>query len=257
MASKSFANSITDIRNFIMALFGSKYKKTESKGVCAVIVAAGSGSRMGCSGTSKIMLELLGRPVISYTLRAYEAAESIDSIVVVARREDMMLISDVAREFNISKLKSVVTGGASRSESVENGLAALPQTTGYVAIADGARPLITPDIINDTVEQAQKVGGAAAAVPIRDTLKRVSGGKIIQTVDRSSLYAVQTPQVFDIIKYRAARAIASAEEYTDDTKYFEDAGFEVALTEGSASNIKITYSEDIALAESILEKRGY
>ena len=239
-----------------MALF-QKYKKAQSKGVCAVIVAAGSGSRMGCTDTSKIMLELLGKPVISYTLRAYESAQSVDSIVVVARQEDMMLITDIAREFGISKLKSVVAGGATRSESVENGLAALPSTTGYVAIADGARPLITPEIINDTVAQAIKVGGAAAAIPIRDTLKRVSDGKITQTVDRTSLYAVQTPQVFDVIKYRAARSVATAKEYTDDTMYFEDAGFAVAVTEGSASNIKITYKEDIALAESILEKRGY
>lgn len=240
-----------------MALFANKYKKAQSRGVCALIVAAGSGSRMGCTDTSKIMLELLGRPVISYTLRAFEAAESIDSIVVVSRQEDMMLITDIAREFGISKLKSVVAGGAVRSASVENGLNALPQTTGYVAIADGARPLVTPEIINNTVEEALKVGGAAAAIPVNDTLKRVADGKIIQTVDRSSLYAVQTPQVFDVIKYRAARAIASAGEYTDDTKYFEDAGFAVALTQGSASNIKITYREDIALAESILEKRGY
>ncbi len=240
-----------------MGLFGNKYKKTASKGVCAVILAAGSGTRMGCTDTSKTMLELLGKPVISYTLRAYEAAESVDSIVVVARSEDMLLITDIAREFNISKLKSVVVGGASRSESVEKGLAALPQTTGYVAIADGARPLITPNIINNTVQQALETGGAAAAIPIRDTLKRVADGKIVQTIDRTAMYAVQTPQVFDIIKYRAARAIASAEEYTDDTKYFEDAGFSVALTEGSVSNIKITYREDVVLAESILEKRGF
>lgn len=239
-----------------MGLFAAKYRKTESKSVCAVIVAAGSGSRMGCGDVSKVMIELLGKPVISYTLRAYEEAESIDSIVVVARRSDMMLISDVAREFNITKLVSVVSGGETRSESVKNGLTALPKDTGYIAIADGARPLITPDIINATVKEAKKTGGAAPAIPVNDTLKRVLGGKIERTVDRESLYAVQTPQVFDVIKYSAARSITN-EDYTDDTAYFEKAGFAVSITQGSASNIKLTYAQDIALAESILEKRGY
>lgn len=238
-----------------MGLFGSKYKKARSKGVCALIAAAGSGSRMGCTGTSKVMLPMAGRPMIAHTLLAYEACACIDDIVVVARREDIMLISDVASEFHISKLRSVVAGGDSRSESVENGLAALPERTGFVCIADGARPLTTESVITSTVEAAQKTGAAAAAVPVRDSLKRVTGGKITSSVDRNGLYQVQTPQVFDVIKYRAARTLAKDEDMTDDTAYFEKAGFPVAYVQGDASNIKITYEEDLTLAEAIFERR--
>lgn len=236
-------------------MFGSKYKKAQSKGVCALIAAAGSGSRMGCTDTSKIMLPLSGRPVIAHTLIAFEACESIDDIVVVARGSDLMLISDVAKEFHISKLRSVVAGGDSRSESVDKGLSALPERTGYVCIADGARPLVSTALIARTVEAAKKTGGAAAAIPVRDSLKRCIGSRITASVDRSGLYQVQTPQVFDVIKYRAARMLAKGADYTDDTAYFEKAGFPVEAVEGEITNIKITYEEDIALAEAIIERR--
>lgn len=221
--------------------------------VTAVIVAAGSSTRMG---QPKLMIPLCGKPVLEHTLRAFDRS-AVDAIVVVTREQDIPALKALGNA--LSKPCAFVTGGDTRQHSVANGIAAVPPETTMVAIADGARPLITPDEIDRVIVAARESGAASAAVRVKDTIKQADeNGIITATPDRATLWQVQTPQVFSLPLYkRAMEAVAAAGlDLTDDCQLVEYIGAKVTLCETSYENIKITTPEDIAVATAFLRKRG-
>ena len=219
----------------------------------AVIVAAGNATRMG--GTDKIMAELDGVPVICRTLAAFENAVQVDEIIVVTRMELLEQVSALAAAF--SKVRMVVPGGDDRMQSVMNGLREASDKTRLVAVHDGARPLVTDKIIAGTIAKAAKFGAAAPAVPVKDTIKVSKGGAVDATPDRKTLFAVQTPQVFDYALLCGALESAKQKKLTitDDCSAVEAMGMPVQLTDGSEENLKITTPIDLAFAEAILKGR--
>ena len=218
----------------------------------AVIVAAGSASRMG--GIDKVMAPLGGEPVIKRTVRAFDSCDAIAEIVVVTRKDQLAAVSDLCAEF--TKVTAVVVGGCSRVESVHLGLNALSDKVKLAAIHDGARPLATWQMIDRVVRAANSYGAAAPAVPVKDTIKEVAGGIVKGTPDRSALRAVQTPQVFDFDLLRGALKKAMLEEanITDDCSAVENMGMSVKIVEGDERNIKITTPLDLKIAELLLEE---
>ncbi len=217
--------------------------------VSAVIVAAGTSTRMG---QPKLLMTLGDRPVIAHTLAAFQACPLVDEIVLVSRAGDQAVLRDIAAQYRITKVSAVVPGGAERQESVANGVAACCDTAAYVAIHDGARPLITPSLIASVIQAAWRDGAAAAAVPVKDTVKVVdSEGFVQSTPDRSCLWNVQTPQIFRREWYEQALQAAqqSGLHATDDCALLEAAGYPVRLVAGSYANLKITTPEDIRIAE--------
>ena len=219
----------------------------------AVIVAAGSASRMG--GIDKIMAELNGEPVIVHTVRAFQECPAISEIVVVTTPDKLEKVMELCHDFG--KMKAVVAGGSSRPESVTNGLNALSEKVKLAAIHDGARPLVTWEVIDRTVRAANTYGAAAPGVPVKDTVKVVAGGIVKSTPDRSTLQAVQTPQVVDVDLLRGALQKAKEDEVniTDDCSAVEYMGMSVKMVQGDESNIKITTPLDLQLAKVILEGR--
>lgn len=218
----------------------------------AVIVAAGSASRMG--GIDKVMANLGGEPMIVRTVRAFQNCDAIQEIVVVTRPDLMQSIMGLCRNF--SKVTAIVSGGKDRPESVELGLNALSAKVKLAAIQDGARPLVTDAVIDRTVRAAHSYGAAAPAIPVKDTIKTVQGGVVINTPDRSTLQAVQTPQVFDFDILRGALKKARQEKtaITDDCSAVENMGFSVKIVEGDERNIKITTPMDLKIAQMLLEE---
>ena len=219
----------------------------------AIIVAAGSGSRFG-SDTPKQFLEINGKPVIAHTIERFEAAPSVDSIVVV-------LAADRAAAFDRSpfrKISSVIAGGDSRAVSVRNGIDALGGDTGIVAVHDGARPLVTVAEIEAVIAKSKEAGAACLVAPVTDTIKSVRGGEIAATLDRDKLRRALTPQAFKIEVLRSAFENADLSAATDECYLVEKLGHPIAIVEGSPRNIKITHPEDLILAEAFLgmEERG-
>ncbi|MCL2084818.1 MAG: 2-C-methyl-D-erythritol 4-phosphate cytidylyltransferase [Oscillospiraceae bacterium] len=209
-------------------------------------------------GTDKLFVPLLGLPVIARTLSAFQACGYIDEIVVVTSGDLILPISDVCKEYGITKATQILLGGETRTRSVYNGLMSLPAKAEFAAVHDGARPLITPELISDTVKHAYKDGAAAPVVELRDTVKRVNGEVITATVDRGSLAAVQTPQVFQLglIKGALTKALSENWVLTDDTAALERLGMRIRSVPGRHDNIKITVPEDIFIAEALLSARG-
>lgn len=225
--------------------------------VSAIIVAAGGSVRMGIAD-SKQFIPLLGHPAIEYTLRAFEKCHFIKEIVVVCREQDKERIRLIADENGFSKVSSLVEGGASRAESVRNGIKAASSKAKYFAIHDGARPLITVEEIERVIEAAFETGAATLGVPVKDTIKIVDGyNKIESTPLRSQLRAVHTPQVFERELYQFALENAGDNmiNFTDDCSLIEHMGGEVEVVKGSEENIKLTTPIDVVIAESILSKR--
>lgn len=226
--------------------------------VSAVIVAAGGSVRMGVAD-SKQFIPLLGHPAIEYTLRAFEKCYLIKEIVVVCREQDKDRIRTIADENGFTKVSSLVEGGASRAESVRNGIKAANDRAKYFAIHDGARPLITVEEIERVVEAAFETGAATLGVPVKDTIKVVDGyNKIESTPLRSQLRAVHTPQVFEKELYQFALENAGDNmiNFTDDCSLIEHMGGEVEVVKGNEENIKLTTPIDVVIAESILKTRG-
>ena len=218
--------------------------------VSAIIVAAGSSTRMGCP---KQFLPLGDKPVLAHTLAAFDVCDTIDELVVVTRAEDVSAVTALTAA--CTKPTTVVTGGATRALSVINGLAACRATADYVAIHDGARPLVTPDLITRTVADAITYGAAAAAVPVKDTIKvATANGCIHHTPDRNTLWAVQTPQVFCRSDYETTLNQQDVAHVTDDCQLLERLGKTVYLTMGDYANIKITTPEDIAVAKELMTR---
>ncbi len=229
-------------------------KRSLSHPYCAaVIVAAGSASRM--EGTDKIFTLLDRLPVICRTVEAFQKCSLIDEIVLVTRPEKLERLSRLCPAY--PKVRMVVPGGETRLGSVLAGLRAVSEQTQLVAVQDGARPLVSEKVISAAVVQAGRCGAAAPAVPVKDTIKVASGGAVVETPDRSSLFAVQTPQVFDVDLLRGAlqNALEKQLPVTDDCSAVEAIGKKVFLTEGSEENIKITTPLDLELAEAILRRR--
>ena len=219
----------------------------------AVIVAAGSASRMG--GIDKVMAPLGGEPVILRTVRAFQETDAIREIVIVTRENLIMPVSDLCA--GLDKVKAVVVGGGSRQESVWLGLNALSKGMELAAIQDGARPLVTPELIDRTVRAAHSYGAAAPAIPVKDTIKVEKSGLIESTPDRSHLRAVQTPQVFDFDLLRGAlqKARNDGAEVTDDCSAVERLGMKIRLVEGEERNLKVTTPLDLKIAELLLEEK--
>lgn len=220
--------------------------------VGAVIAAAGSSSRMG--GRDKLAEPLDGIPVILRTLAAVEAVPEIREIVVVTREDRVEEYRRLLGQ--CSRLRAVVPGGSTRQESVRNGVRALSPDCTLAAIHDGARPLVTPEVFARCIEAAHNCGAATAAVPVKDTIKLADeAGRVLDTPDRSRLWAVQTPQIFDRERY--LRAAEEAERRglscTDDCQLFEAMGWEVQLVMGDYRNLKLTTPEDFLAAGAYLE----
>ena len=222
--------------------------------VSAIIVAAGQSRRMG-GDTSKQFILIDGVPVIVRTLKAFEIAERIREVVIAARQEDIPQMYALIQDYEITKVKQIITGGETRQESVFRAIAQVDENADFLAIHDGARPLIRPQEIDLALSAAVEHGAAALGVPVKDTVKQVDAdGKIVDTPERSTLWAVQTPQVFSRALYlRAAeQAGEAAAQLTDDCQLIERTGAPVYLVRGAYANLKITTPEDVFAAEGIL-----
>lgn len=224
---------------------------------CAVIVAAGSSQRMG-GEDSKQFVPLLGIPAIVRTLLAFEASREVESCVVVCRAEDRARMRSLAERYGVRKVSAFVAGGTTRQRSVAAGLAALPREAAWIAVHDGARPLVTPEEIDACVRDARRCGASALCVPAKDTLKLIDGGGFaVSTPPRERLRAVQTPQIFERAVYERALRLAEerGEDYTDDCQLLEREGLRVHLLPGGYDNIKLTTPDDVPAAEAILRRR--
>ena len=240
-----------------MAGLLSKLKRSKTPSSCsAVIVAAGSARRM--EGIDKALAPLGELPVLVHTLYAFQDCPLVDEVVVVTREDLLVEVSQLCRDFVLDKVTKVVVGGAERMDSVRSGLREIRPEADLAAIHDGARPLVTQEVLRQAIEKAALTGAAAPAVPVTDTIKRGEEGLAVETVDRSTLFAVQTPQVFEAGLIRAAleKAAQDGLSLTDDCAAVERLGMKVSLTPGSRENLKITTPLDLVLGEAILEARG-
>lgn len=218
----------------------------------AVVPAAGSSTRM--AGRDKILLPLGDQPVLVHTLRALELCPHITEIVVVTRRDLIVPIGQLCRDCGFQKVTKVIPGGETRTQSVLNGLGEVSKEAELIAIHDGARPLVSQAVLDAVITRASQCGAAAPAVPVKDTIKRAKDGVVEATLDRSELFAIQTPQVFqaDLIRTALTRAVEEGAELTDDCGAVERLGIGVVLTQGDYRNLKVTTPEDMAMAEALL-----
>lgn len=223
-----------------------------NKTCTAVIVAAGTASRM--KGIDKTIAPIAGVPLIQRTVRALACGERITEILIVTREDLIPVVSHLCK--GEPKLTAVIPGGSTRSESVLRGLEVARGE--LVAIHDGARPFVTGEIIDRTIAAAEESGGAAPAVPVKDTIKIAENHRVLSTPDRGTLFAVQTPQVFfrNAIVEALLQGMEQGIPLTDDCSAAEAAGMTVMLTEGSEENIKITTPMDLILGEAILKRRS-
>ena len=234
-----------------------KRETTKHDFVSCIVAAGGSGSRMG-SADNKLFLEFCGMPVLAHTLLALDRCDDIDEIVIAAREMDIIRIQNIIESYGIKKATSIVRGGAHRSASVKAALSEVSELADLIAVHDGARPLVDESVISAVVKDAIKHGAAATGVRPKCTLKRADGdGFIKETIDRSEIFEIQTPQVF--AKHLLFQAYNADEETlslaTDDCSLVEQLGEKIKITEGSYRNIKITTPEDSPVAESLLEER--
>ena len=222
----------------------------------AIIVAAGKSERMGAAGTDKAFLSLVNKPVVAWSLLAFEKCPEVDRIVLVVRKEQQLAAKAVAQMFGISKLQAIVPGGNRRQESVQAGLAACDIDTRIVAVHDGARPCITPDVISEVVKLAKRLPAVTVGQRVTDTVKRVEkGSTVVATEDRGKLWTVQTPQAFQIKTLRAAYKALGKNEVTDDCQAVELTGEPVRIYENRAPNFKITTVEDLQIASALLANK--
>ncbi len=221
----------------------------------AIIVAAGSGTRFGAE-RRKQFVEILGQPLIIYTLQKFQNCDSVDEIILVLPAEEIENFKQIVPKYKLKKLVKIVSGGKTRAESVWNGLNSIDaKSAEIVAVHDGARPLVTVEEIAKTIEKAQQTGAACLAGLVTDTIKEISNGKIVRTIDRTKLRRALTPQCFryEILK----RAFAENEIdaiATDECFLVEKLGIEVSIVEGNAQNVKVTTPEDIAIVKNFLKQ---
>jgi 2-C-methyl-D-erythritol 4-phosphate cytidylyltransferase len=226
--------------------------------VFLLIPAAGSGRRMG-SDRNKLLLTLLGKPLIAWTLLAAEASTHIRWIGMIGQPTDWDDFKAIVASLNLTKPVHFILGGSTRQESVYNGLQGLPSDAEHVLIHDGARCLATSELFDRCAEALQTCSGFIAAIPVKDTIKVVNSENLIQsTPDRSQLWAAQTPQGFSValLKKCHEEGRQNGWEVTDDAALFEQCGFPVHIVEGEETNLKVTTPVDLAIAEFILRQRS-
>lgn len=218
----------------------------------AILVCAGNASRMG--GVNKILMPLGDSNVVGHSMLAFERCPDIAEIIVVTKPEHISTIRETAGRLGITKLTQVTQGGDTRGQSVIQGLRLVSQTSQYIAIHDGARPLVKPKLISAVIKDARVFGGATLGVPVKDTIKVVEDGLITNTPYRPKLYIAQTPQVFRKRLYFEAVDFAMEHglDVTDDCQLVEAIGGKICMTAGDYANIKITTPEDRAIAEVLL-----
>ena len=232
------------------------FKKNTAPSCAAVIVAAGSSTRMG---SDKLTAELGGIPVLVRTLKAFEESEYVSEIVVVTRMEKVGELAELCKQNGISKISKVVAGGKTRMESSLIGVSAVKPSAKLIAIHDAARPLLSGALIKRTVCAAAEHMAAVPVLPSTDTLKLIGeDDRILGTVDRESTYRVQTPQVFDAVLIKGALTKAAEKGLTlsDDSAAMDMTGFKTYTVAGEEDNIKITTPRDLMIAELLLKSRG-
>lgn len=227
--------------------------------VAAIIVAGGSGKRMGMN-IKKQYLSLRDKPILAHTIAAFEQTESIDEIIVVVGKEEIDKVKEeIVKLYKFKKIKSIVAGGKERQDSVYNGLKAVSESVKYVMVHDGARPFIKEETIEQVLKLTIEKGAVIAAVPVKDTIKVVdqSSLEVKQTPKREELWAIQTPQSFERTILLEAYRIGNETgiQATDDSMLVEAAGYKVQVVMGDYTNIKITTPEDLILGETILAER--
>lgn len=226
-------------------------------GVAALIPAAGYGKRMG-SDINKQFMELLNKPVLIHTLEIFAACDDVDEIIVITRSDEIELCQNLIAQYSVAKVKAVVAGGAERQHSVWNGLCHVSPGCNTVAVHDGARPLLLQDTLRQALKDINEFSAVVVGVPVKDTIKVVGEqGIITSTPDRSTLWAVQTPQIFskEILIQAYEKAWQTNLLATDDAALVEAIGVPVKMLKGSYENIKITTPEDLILAEAFINRR--
>ena len=221
----------------------------------AVIVAAGKATRM--EGIDKVLTPMGGEPLLLYTLAPFQASDRIEEIILVTREDLLVPLGTLCSQRGLTKVRRLVQGGQTRTESVLAGVEAVTPGVGLVAVHDGARPFLPPEVLEQAVETAETLGAAAPAIPVKDTIKVAQNGVVTETPDRAALFAVQTPQVFDadLLKGALQSALEQGAAITDDCSAVERLGKVVFLVEGEEENLKITTPVDMILAEAILAAR--
>jgi 2-C-methyl-D-erythritol 4-phosphate cytidylyltransferase len=225
--------------------------------VTAIVLAAGRSTRMG-GGPNKQFIELLGKPLVYYSLAAFEQCPAVDAVVLVRRPDYARQAEQVVREFGFRKVCAFADGGTERQDSVGNGLKGCESRTDIVAVHDGARPLVTPALIESTIASARVFGTGIAATKVVDTIKEANEDKtVVRTVDRTRLWAVQTPQTvkFSLLRTAYAKVMEKKIVVTDEAAAVELLGEEVHLVEAPFLNLKITTPSDLAIAEALLSVR--
>ncbi len=224
--------------------------------VYAIIVSAGKGHRF-MEGKKKQFFLLGGKPILTHTLEKFEACPSVHSILLVVGEEDMdYCMREIIERYHFQKVSQIVPGGKRRQESVKNGIEALPKDADLVVIHDGVRPFVTKTMIEDSIHSATRNGAVIFALPVRDTIKMSNpDGTVLKTLDRESLWQVQTPQTFqvNVIKKAFYRATEDGFIGTDDASLVERLGIKVHILPGTPTNIKITTAEDLLLANAFLQ----
>ncbi|MBM7588331.1 2-C-methyl-D-erythritol 4-phosphate cytidylyltransferase [Bacillus pakistanensis] len=219
-----------------------------------IIPAAGKGKRMR-AGKNKLLLQLEDRPVIVHTLQVFEADQDCKQIILSIHPDDKEAFSNLVKDFGLTKVAPFVMGGKERQDSVYNALKTIDEE-GIVLVHDGARPFIKKEHIDSLVNRVNIDGAAIAAVPVKDTIKKAANGFVQETVERSSLWMVQTPQAFRVSLLEKAHSKAASDQYfgTDDASLVERLGVKVAVVESDYDNIKLTTPEDLYFAKAIIEK---
>lgn len=220
-----------------------------------VIVAAGKGQRFGNSG--KVLATLLDTPVLAYSIEAFQQVPEITEIVVVVGEHTEQAVMQLVSGSNWSKITEVVLGGSTRQESTDKGVNAVSSEAEVILVHDGARPLIQSQQIEACIAAAREHGGAIVAAPVTDTIKQVRDGKIESTIDRSTIWAAQTPQGFRADRLRRMMRVAATTSavVTDEASLAEITGEEVWIVPGDSSNLKITHPADIIVAEALVRAR--
>ncbi len=220
-----------------------------------IIACGGNSTRM--EGINKQLAMICGIPAVIRSMLAFDGIEEVSEIIAAAREADIPEIERLAKEYNVTKFKAAVSGGNTRQRSVFNAFMQTDKATRYIAVHDGARPLVSEEHIRKCIKDASIFGGAILGVPVKDTVKVVSGGLITDTPDRRNLYIAQTPQIFRRDLYVKGINFAQDHDldFTDDCQLAEAVGVKVCVSPSDHSNIKITTREDIDIAEAFLRRK--
>lgn len=233
-----------------------KYRQNKDTFCSAVIVAAGNSQRMG---KDKILMPINGKPVIAYTLEAFQNSDCIDEIIVVTKLDNLAVIADICNEYGITKTSKVVCGGKCRAESSLAGIQSVSEEASLIAIHDGARPFVSGRVIERCVAAAEENSAAAPAVFATDTVRILNKkGAVVSTPDRDLVALIQTPQIFEasLIKTALEKAVEKQLPITDDCSAVEAMGVKVSIVGGEPDNIKLTTARDVYIAEKIIEERN-